>query len=319
MKKTKFYYLELALIIVITLGLFTFASNFNLQHYIGFIIPVPLGVFIVRHDMKDGIFPALFMIAAGTLIGYLLPVGEGTITRGFLFMLMEMTIGFLHGAISKTEIDHLKEILIIIGVDIFFGFLMVIVFYLQKDPHFAYDVEFGRYLSVFYDFFNIDQTTYYAQNVGVIIKNGVISYMIALSFISVLLTHILMHLTLKYICRNETTPKPFFELEFSISKVAAIFYLVGIALITVLSFVLKYELTQFWISVINVIFTVFFSVTIIFVFQGILVVNLGFEAKGYTKTSFLTFVLGIILFPIAAILGAINPLLPRKEKEALSV
>lgn len=314
MKKTKFYYFELGLVILITLGLYVFSTNFLLLHYIGFLDPVPLAVFIIRHKIKDGIFPAIFMILMGTLIGHFLPVGQGSFMRGFLFMIYAMTVGFLHGTISKTKINPLIEILIIIGVEIFYGFLLVIVFYVQKDPHFAYDIQFGQYLELFIKLFKIDETSNYAQNVGVIIKNGVIAYTIVFSFISVLLTHILIHLTRKFICREKMEHGPLHGLEFTISRVAAITYLVGCVVVLVLSFLLTKELNLLGISSINAIFTVFFSVTIIFVFQGILAVNLRLEAKGCNNLSTLVFISGILLSPVFAIIGAINPLLPRKEK-----
>jgi hypothetical protein len=208
----------------------------------------------------------------------------------------------------------LIEILIIIGVEIFYGFLLVIVFYVQKDPHFAYDIQFGQYLELFIKLFKIDETSNYAQNVGVIIKNGVIAYTIVFSFISVLLTHILIHLTRKFICREKMEHGPLHGLEFTISRVAAITYLVGCVVVLVLSFLLTKELNLLGISSINAIFTVFFSVTIIFVFQGILAVNLRLEAKGCNNLSTLVFISGILLSPVFAIIGAINPLLPRKEK-----
>ncbi len=304
----------MSLVILITLGLFAFSSNFFLLHYFAILGPVPLAVFIIRNRMKDGIFPAILMILVGTIIGYFLPVGHGSLMRGFLFMIYSMSIGFLHGAINKTNINHLKEILIIIGAEIFFGFLLVVVFYIQKDPHFAYDVEFNHFLEVFINFFKLDKTSNYAQNVGVIIKNGVITHTIVFSFISVLMTHIFIRLTLKYICRQKMEYGPFHGLEFSISKISASAYIVGIVIVAVLSFLLTKELSQLAIAIINAIFTVFFSVTIIFVFQGILAVNLRLEARGYNKLSTLLFIVGIILFPLFAVLGAINSLLEQKEK-----
>ncbi|MGI6735229.1 MAG: hypothetical protein ACOX3C_03495 [Bacilli bacterium] len=315
MKRTKLYYIEFSLIILFSLGLFAlFAINHVQNHFTLLLIPVPIAVFIIRYKIKDGIIPAVILIVGASLMSHFFSADPGSYLRGLLYMIAAMSVGFLHGAITKTPIDHFHEILIIIGVEIFFNFLMVIVFYVVKDPMFAYDIEFAHYYEVFSKIFKIDQTSFYAQNVRVIIENGVIPHTINSSIISVLLTHAFIHLTLKYICRDDITEGPFEGFEYEIPKAAAIAFLIGCVAVVATYFTLKYELKPIHISLINVLFNLVFSTVLVFSLQGALMVDAYFHSKGRKRLSVIILLISVLLFPIFAFLGVFNSLIKRSNK-----
>ena len=305
MQKKSTYYFELILVVLFTLITFAALTIPHLQHGVAFIFPVPLAIFIIRNRIKDGIIPAIILMIFAPLITHFLPVGNGSWVRGFLIMMTAVTIGFLHGGLTKLKMSHLKEILIVMGAELFFGSLMTLVFFLNNDNVFSYDIEFPHYFETFARLFNIKTNTIYAQNIRQIFINSVIPYVIALSITEVLLTHILIHLVLKY-GYDLDHGRPFTGLYFRLPKWFAIGFLV--LLIAALSslFFLGQELPEGVLTAIIILFIVVLSLLIIFILQGVLYFIFRFRAKHHKELSLGIFITGLFFSVPFAIVGALS-------------
>lgn len=310
------YYFDLSLVIILTLLMFAALTIPHLQHGVAFIFPVPLAVFIIRYEIKDGIIPALILILVAPFITHFLPIGGGSWIRGLLMMTTAVTIGFLHGAFTHTKMSHLKEILIVMAAELFFGILMTLVFYFIQDPIFAFNIEFPHYFERFRILFNLHENTTYVQNAGVIFQNSVIPYVIALAVTEVLLTHILIHLVLKYVYEM-TDERPFTGLNFRLPKVFAYAYLVGLGLAIVSLFFLGQTLHPNILTAIVVLFIVVLSVMILFIFQGLMYLVYVAELKRNRELSLLFFVVTLILSVPSSILGALNVIFGWTDKMAI--
>lgn len=299
------YLFELIFTIFLTLILFTMLTIPHLQHSVGFIFPVPLAVFIIQHKVKDGIFPAIFMIVCAAIITHFLPLGGGSYVRGLLLMTTAMTIGFLHGALYKTQLSHLHEIIIVIVAELILGIIMTIIFYLLRDPVFAFDLEFAHYFANLKRLFALRGESIYAQNVEKVFLNMVIPYTIALSVVSVLLTHIFIHLAVKYIYER-SDDRPFTGLIFTVHPLNAFVYLVGLLLCGVSLFLMRQPLGVEIMNIIIALFILVLSVSIIFILQGVLVTIYFMRIKHEREYSLGIFILALTFPLIFSVLGALN-------------
>lgn len=305
MRKDSKYYFHLTMVVLFTLIAFAALTIPHLQHGVAFIFPVPLAVFIIRYRIKDGILPAIIMMIMAPLITHFLPVGAGSWVRGVFMMLTAVTIGFLHGSLSKLKMSHLREILIVMGAEIFLGALTTLVFYFIQDPVFAFNIEFPHYFERFLVLFNLNHTSIYAQNAGVIFANSVIPYVISLAITEVLLTHILIHLILKYVFELIDN-RPFSGLYFRLPKTFAYLFLGGLMLAIISLFFLGNPLDGTILNAIVILFIIVLSVMIIFILQGILLMIFLFRARRQRELSLLIFVVGLVFSVPFAILGALS-------------
>ena len=240
------------------------------SHTLGFIFPVPLAVFIIRHKTKEGILPAIIMVLCAPVITHFLPIGEGSFVRGLLIMSGAVTIGFLHGALHKTKISHLSEISIVMIVELFFGVLLTIVFYLLRDPVYAFDIEFNHYFHTFSELFKLQNAPIYAQNVEKVFKNMIIPYTIGLAVVEVLFTHILIHYSLRII-DGESHHGPYSGLAFNLPRFSGYLYVGGIFLSIIALGLMSIELSNAVLISIIVLFIIVLSVSIFFILQGVTV------------------------------------------------
>lgn len=305
MRKNSIYYFHFTIVVLLTLILFAALTIPHLQHGVAFIFPVPLAVFIIKYRIKDGIIPAIIMMAFAPIITHFLPVGGGSWVRGALMMFVAVTIGFLHGSLSKVKMSHLREILIVMGAELFLGALTTIIFYFIQDPVFAFNIEFPHYFGRFLTLFNLNHNSIYAQNVGVIFENSVVPYVISLAITEVLLTHILIHLVLKYVFETVDN-RPFSGLYFRLPKAFAYAFLGGLLVAITSLFFLGKPLDDTVLLVIVIIFMVVLSVMIIFIFQGIFVMIFLFRARRHREVSLLIFVVGLVFSVPFAIMGALS-------------
>ena len=91
------------------------------MHFTLLLIPVPIAVFIIRYKIKDGIIPAVILIVGASLMSHFFSADPGSYLE-FIIYDRSYVGRILTRAITKTPIDHFHEILIIIGVEIFFNF-----------------------------------------------------------------------------------------------------------------------------------------------------------------------------------------------------
>ncbi|MFA7449558.1 MAG: hypothetical protein WCY90_01930 [Bacilli bacterium] len=305
MKKNSGYYFELVVVVLVTLIVFTALTIPHLQHGVGFIFPVPLAIFIIRYRVKDGIIPALIMLFFAPIITHFLPIGEGSWVRGLLMMLTAVTIGFLHGGLSKLKISHLREIIIVIGAEMVLAFLTTAIFYLIKDPVFDYSVEFPHYFERFAALFNLNHESIYAQNVRFIFVNSVIPYIIALAIVEVLFTHILIFLVIRY-AFELTDGRPFTGLYFKIKKPLAYLYLFGLGTALISLFFLNQTLSQGVLIAITVLFNLVLGAMIFFILQGVMVMILLFRTRRNRERSIILFIIALIFSIPFSIFGAFN-------------
>jgi len=312
-KKPTGYFFELSIVILLTLTLFAGLTIPHLQHGVSFIFPVPLAVFIIRHKVKDGIFPAILMIIMGALITHFLPVGAGSWVRGFLIMLTAMTIGFLHGALHKTKLSHRNEILIVMAAELALSIVCVVVFYLLRDPVFAFDIEFPHYYASFQRLFNIKADSVYAQNVGIIFQNMVIPYTFALAITEVLFTHVLIHLTIKYVFET-TDERPFTGLAFSIHASGGVLYLVGLVGCFASFIILRNPVDPTLMNIIIALFIMVFTAMIFFILQGVLLMIYVMRIKYNREQSLGIFILALTFAVFFSVLGALNTIFHWSDK-----
>lgn len=305
MRKDSKYYFHLTMVVLFTLIAFAALTIPHLQHGFAFIFPVPLAVFIIKYRIKDGILPAIILMIFAPIITHFLPVGGGSWVRGVFMMLTAVTIGFLHGSLSKIKMSHLREILIVMATEIFLGALTTLVFYFMKDPVFAFNIEFPHYFERILTLFSLNHNSIYAQNAGVIFANSVIPYVISLAITEVLLTHILIHLVLKYVFELVDN-RPFSGLYFRLPKVTAYVFLGGLLLALISLFFLGNPLDEGLLTAIVILFILVLSVMIIFILQGILLMIFLFRARRQRELSLLIFVVGLVLSVPFAILGALS-------------
>lgn len=312
-KKHSTYILELVLTILITAGLFALAAIPHLEHSLAFIFPVPLALFIIHNKIRDGIFPAIFLIICGTLITHYLPVGNSNWIRGLLIMMASVFIGFLHGTFYKTKIKHLYEILILMAVELSFGILMTVIFYVAKDPVFAFDHEFHHYFANIVNLLNLDKTTIYMQNVAVIFEYMVIPFTIALAIVEVLFTHIIIYLFLKHLFKAPVH-RPFTGLAFNLPKISGYIFL-GFVLASVISlFIITTTISETLLGVIIAIIIITLSFITPFMLQGLLVAIYFARIKKNFELSILL-LLFVLLFAVPfAILGALNVIFKWSDK-----
>lgn len=305
MNRRSGFYFELIVVVMVTLLVFAALTALNLQHNVGFIFPVPLAVFIIRYRTRDGILPAIIMLIFAPLITHFLPFGGGSWVRGLLMMLTAVTIGFLHGGLSKLKMSHLKEILIVVGAEMFLAFLSAGIFYLMKDPVFDYSVEFPHYYEGFANFFRIPHDSIYSQNAQFIFLNSVIPYIISLAIAEVLLTHVLIYLVIKY-AFELTDDRPFTGLHFKLPKwMGYVFLALLFSAITSLFF-LKYELEYGLLIGITILFNIVLATMIVFILQGLFLLIILFRVRRHREHSIFLFVMALAFSVPFAILGSLN-------------
>lgn len=307
------YYWELIFSVVFTLVVFSALTFGHLEHGFEFLFPVPLAVFIIRHRVKDGIIPAIILIVLATLITHFLPLGEGSWLRGFLIMITAVTIAFLHGGLSKTKVGHFREILYVMGAEVTLGFIMLLVFYLVKDPVYAFNIEFDHYYHVFCELFKISETSIYGQNAAYIFQYMHIPFTVSLSMTNVLLTHILIHLVLKY-AYEQTDERPFTGLNFTTWTFASITYLILLGVAIGSLFFLGMNLPELVLNLIVVIFIIVLGTMLIFIFQGVMLLIAINDIKFSREKSLLLFFLGLVFSVPFSILGAFDAIFLWSDK-----
>lgn len=305
MQKKSGYYFELVIVVLVTLIVFAALTIPNLQHGVGFIFPVPLAVFIIRHRTRDGIIPALIMLIVAPFITHFLPVGGGSWVRGLLMMLTAVTIGFLHGGLSKLKMSHLKEVMIVIGAEMFLAFLMTGVFYFIKDPVFDYSIEFPHYFEQFSTIFNLNHGSIYAENARFIFINSVIPYVMTLAIVEVLFTHVLIHLVIRY-AFELTLDRPFTGLHFRLPKFTGYVYLLLLGGSLTSLFFLNQNLNHGVLITITVLINITLALMIFFILQGLFLMILLFRVRRNRESSIILFIVALIFSVPFSIIGAFN-------------
>ncbi len=309
------YFVEMFQVVMITLLLFTMFTLSHLEHGIAFIFPVPIAIFVIRYHVKDSIIPALIMIGLASLITHFLPINESHYLRGLLVMTTSMSLGILHGVLFKLRVKPLKEIMILVAVELGFAILMKVVFYFMKDPFYSFSIEFEHVFHELRDFFGLKESEMFTQNMGVVFPFMVIPYTFALAFIEVLFTHMLIHLFIKYVYEL-TLEKTFHGLKFKMKPYTGIIYFVGILLSIGGLFSLDFALPPAVMVLVIVILVLTLMATIFFLFQGVIITMKLMRVTLHRELAVLIFFISLLFIIPFALLGAISVTFRLRDKIA---
>lgn len=307
------YFLEMFQVVMITLLLFMMFTLSHLEHGIAFIFPVPIAIFVIRYHVKDSIVPALIMIGCAALITHFLPLNDGHYLRGLLVMTTSMSLGIFHGVLFKLKVKPLKEIMILVGIELFFAILMKIIFYFMKDPYYSFSIEFEHVFHELRDFLGLKESATFTKNVGIVFPYLVIPYTFALAFVEVLFTHMLIHLFIKYIYEltSETT---FHGLKFRMKPYHGIIYFVAVLLSIGALFALDFVLPPFVIVLVIVILVLTLMATIFFLFQGVIFTMKLMRVTLHRELAVLIFFISLLLIIPFALLGAASVTFRLRDK-----
>ncbi len=309
------YFLEMFQVVMITLLLFMMFTLSHLEHGIAFIFPVPIAIFVIRYHLKDSILPAVIMIIGAALITHFLPLNDGYFLRGLLVMTTCMALGIMHGILFKLRVKPLKEIMILVGIELFFAVLMKIIFYYVQDPYYSFSIEFEHVFHELRAFFGLNESAMFTKNIGVIFPYMVVPYTFALAFIEVLFTHMIIHLFIKYVY-GLTFEKTFHGLRFRMKPYNGIIYLVGILLSVAGLIALDYALSPVVMTIIIVVLILTLMATIFFLFQGVIFLMKLTRVTLHRELGIVLFFISLLLIIPFALLGAISVTFNLRDKLA---
>lgn len=295
--------LSTSVMVAITLLFFTVVTFFTLEHTLAFITPVLLATIIIKYRVKDGIIPAIIMLIGGTLLSFLLKPAYWY--HGLIFMIGAIVVGFLHGGLSKTRLTHLQELSIVVLFDVMFGFITALIFYLLKDTHYSLEFEYTSMLENMQFIKSMEPIT--ARNFIFLFNYSFPANIILFGIIEATLTHILIHLVVKYVYKL-TDQHTFSGLKYKLKPILALLYfvLVFISLITIP--LLRSELSKGTLVFLVIAINLTLVGTLLFVHQGVVLITYTFNRYIKANISLLIYVIGIIAFPLFAILGACDSL-----------
>ncbi|HZJ89269.1 MAG TPA: hypothetical protein VFD05_01115 [Bacilli bacterium] len=302
--------IDLLITALVTSGLFVLFTFLNLEHTFAFLTPVMLAVFIMRYEVKGAIIPALIIFVIGVVAGILI---KGELWyHGLIFIVGGITVGFLHGGLSK-KLSHLKELSFVVLFDVLFGLVTALVFYMLNDPIYAINLEFGHYLNTFSNIINLNETTNFAQNFSYVFQLSFAEYIVTFGIIEATLTHIFIHLVLKFIYKG-TEGYTFSDLNYTLPKFVALPFAALLVLTLSIPFLMMLELSKTILIIFIVISTITLSAILLFVHQGVVVLSLYFNRKVNFNLAPFIYVLGIILFVPFAVLGVVDSFLNLQQK-----
>lgn len=296
--------------VLITTGLFALFTLLNLEHSLAFLTPVLLAVFIMRYEVKDAIIPAVLIFVVSVLISFLI---KGDFWyHGIIFITGGIIVGFLHGGLSK-KLSHLKELAFVVLFDISFGFITALIFYLVKDPVYAINVEFTHYFDVICDLVNLNRDSIFGQNFAYLFMRSFPEYIIAFGIIEATLTHLFIHLVLKFIYRG-TKNYAFSDLNYTLPKSAATIFIVTFSVTLFAPFLMTFEISKTLLVLLIIISSLTLGAALLFVHQGVVVLSLVLNRKLNFNLSPLIYIISIALFVPFALLGVVDSFLKLQQK-----
>lgn len=288
---------------VITLLFFTVATFFTLEHTLAFLTPVLLATIIIKYRVKDGIIPAIIMLIGGTLLAVWLKPAFWY--HGLIFMIGAIVVGFLHGGLSKTRLTHLQELSIVVLFDITFGFVAALIFYLLKDAHYSLEYEYASMLESMRFIKNMEPIT--ARNFTFLFNYSFPANVILFGIVEATLTHIFIHLVVKYVYKL-TDHHSFSGLKYKFKPILAVLYFVFLFISLITIPLMRSELSMGMLIFLVFVINITLVATLLFVHQGVVIVTYILNRRIKVNISLFVYVVGLIAFPLFALVGAFDSL-----------